>query len=181
MAIPVEQVAINLAVALGLSAVIGFERQWRNRLAGLRTNTLVALGAATFVIFSSLVPGDGSPTRVAAQVVSGIGFLGAGLIFREGMSVRGLNTAATLWCSAAIGILAGAGYLLYATVATGFCRVRQPSVAADRELHQPAAADVNGTRDRLPGIGHMPRPGRGAHSSAPLAGPCRLRVVAAPA
>ena len=120
MAIPVEQVAINLAVALGLSAVIGFERQWRNRLAGLRTNTLVALGAATFVIFSSLVPGDGSPTRVAAQVVSGIGFLGAGLIFREGMSVRGLNTAATLWCSAAIGILAGAGYLLYATVATGF-------------------------------------------------------------
>src|SRR3981189_1151015 len=62
MTIPVEQAAINLAVALGLSAVIGFERQWRNRLAGLRTNTLVALGAATFVIFSALVPGDGSPT-----------------------------------------------------------------------------------------------------------------------
>jgi putative Mg2+ transporter-C (MgtC) family protein len=120
MAVPVEQATINLAVALGLSAVIGFERQWRNRLAGLRTNTLVALGAATFVIFSALVPGDGSPTRVAAQVVSGIGFLGAGLIFREGLSVRGLNTAATLWCSAAIGILAGGGYLLYATVATGF-------------------------------------------------------------
>ena len=120
MTIPVEQAAINLAVALGLSAVIGFERQWRNRLAGLRTNTLVALGAATFVIFSALVPGDASPTRVAAQVVSGIGFLGAGLIFREGLSVRGLNTAATLWCSAAIGILAGGGYLLYATVATGF-------------------------------------------------------------
>src|SRR5712672_1957408 len=120
MAIPVEQAGINLAVALGLSAVIGFERQWRNRLAGLRTNTLVALGAATFVIFSALVPGDASPTRVAAQVVSGIGFLGAGLIFREGLSVRGLNTAATLWCSAAIGVLAGAGYLLYATAATGF-------------------------------------------------------------
>jgi putative Mg2+ transporter-C (MgtC) family protein len=61
MAIPIEQAAINLAVALGLSAVIGFERQWRNRLAGLRTNTLVALGAATFVIFSALVPGDGTP------------------------------------------------------------------------------------------------------------------------
>jgi putative Mg2+ transporter-C (MgtC) family protein len=89
-------------------------------LAGLRTNTLVALGAATFVIFAALIPGEASPTRVAAQVVSGIGFLGAGLIFREGLSVRGLNTAATLWCSAAIGVLAGGGYLLYATVATGF-------------------------------------------------------------
>jgi putative Mg2+ transporter-C (MgtC) family protein len=120
MTMPIEQVAINLAVALGLSAVIGFERQWRNRLAGLRTNTLVSLGAATFVIFAALTPGEASPTRVAAQVVSGIGFLGAGLIFREGLSVRGLNTAATLWCSAAIGVLAGAGFLLYATVATGF-------------------------------------------------------------
>jgi putative Mg2+ transporter-C (MgtC) family protein len=120
MTIPIEQAAINLAVALGLSAVIGFERQWRNRLAGLRTNTLVALGAATFVIFAALMPGEASPTRVAAQVVSGIGFLGAGLIFREGLSVRGLNTAATLWCSAAIGVLAGGGYLLYATVATSF-------------------------------------------------------------
>ena len=120
MTIPIEQATINLAVALGLSAVIGFERQWRNRLAGLRTYTLVALGAATFVIFAALIPGEASPTRVAAQVVSGIGFLGAGLIFREGLSVRGLNTAATLWCSAAIGVLAGAGYLLYATVATGF-------------------------------------------------------------
>jgi putative Mg2+ transporter-C (MgtC) family protein len=120
MTIPIEQATINLAVALGLSAVIGFERQWRNRLAGLRTNTLVALGAATFVIFAALIPGEASPTRVAAQVVSGIGFLGAGLIFREGLSVRGLNTAATLWCSAAIGVLAGAGYLLYAAVATGF-------------------------------------------------------------
>jgi putative Mg2+ transporter-C (MgtC) family protein len=120
MTIPIEQATINLAVALGLSAVIGFERQWRNRLAGLRTNTLVALGAATFVIFAALIPGEASPTRVAAQVVSGIGFLGAGLIFREGLSVRGLNTAATLWCSAAIGVLCGAGYLLYAAVATGF-------------------------------------------------------------
>src|SRR5262245_17846187 len=120
MTIPIDQAAINLAVALALSAIIGFERQWRNRLAGLRTNSLVALGAATFVIFAGLVPGEASPTRVAAQVVSGIGFLGAGLIFREGASVRGLNTAATLWCSAAIGVLAGAGYLLFAAVATAF-------------------------------------------------------------
>jgi hypothetical protein len=91
MTIPIEQATINLAVALGLSAVIGFERQWRNRLAGLRTNTLIALGVATFVIFAALIPGEASPTRVAAQVVSGIGFHGARLIFREGLSVRGLQ------------------------------------------------------------------------------------------
>jgi putative Mg2+ transporter-C (MgtC) family protein len=120
MAIAIDQAALNLAVALGLSAVIGFERQWRNRLAGLRTNILVALGAASFVVFEQLIDDQSSPTRVAAQVVSGIGFLGAGLIFREGLSVRGLNTAATLWCSAAIGVIAGAGYPLYAALATGF-------------------------------------------------------------
>ena len=97
-----------LVTAVVLGAAIGFERQWRQRLAGLRTNTLVALGAASFVVFSGLVPGDNSPTRVAAQVVSGIGFLGAGLIFKEGLSVHGLNTAATLWCSAAVGVLSGA-------------------------------------------------------------------------
>jgi len=108
MTISIGQAALDLAVAVSLGAVIGFERQWRNRLAGLRTNALVALGSATFVVFEALMPGDTSPTRVAAQVVSGIGFIGAGLIFREGLSVRGLNTAATLWCSAAIGVLAGA-------------------------------------------------------------------------
>jgi putative Mg2+ transporter-C (MgtC) family protein len=115
--ISLQQTAANLGVALALGAAIGFERQWRQRLAGLRTNTLVALGAATFVVFESIFPGDGGPTRVAAQVVSGIGFLGAGIIFREGLNVRGLNTAATLWCSAAIGILAGAGAWPHATLA----------------------------------------------------------------
>jgi putative Mg2+ transporter-C (MgtC) family protein len=114
------QAALNLGIAVGLGAVIGFERQWRNRLAGLRTNALVALGAGTFIVFAGLFPTSDSPTRVAAQVVSGIGFIGAGLIFREGLSVRGLNTAATLWCSAAIGVLAGAGFVGYAGLATGF-------------------------------------------------------------
>jgi putative Mg2+ transporter-C (MgtC) family protein len=113
----IHQTAANLGIALALGAAIGFERQWRQRLAGLRTNTLVALGAATFVVFESLFPGDGSPTRVAAQVVSGIGFLGAGIIFREGLNVRGLNTAATLWCSAAIGVLAGVGAWAQAVLA----------------------------------------------------------------
>src|SRR5712664_2489227 len=116
MTMSIEQAAINLAVAFCLSAAIGVERQWRQRLAGLRTNTLVALGAASFVVFASLFPGEASPTRVAAQVVSGIGFLGAGIIFREGLNVRGLNTAATLWCSAAVGLLAGSGAHLQATL-----------------------------------------------------------------
>jgi uncharacterized membrane protein YhiD involved in acid resistance len=103
-----------------MGACIGFERQWRQRMAGLRTNTLVAIGAASFVVFSGLFPGEDSPTRMAAQVVSGIGFLGAGIIFREGLHVTGLNTAATLWCSAAVGLLAGSGHPLHAALATGF-------------------------------------------------------------
>lgn len=119
MAMTLEMAAINLGAALLLGGAIGFERQWRQRLAGLRTNTLVAIGAASFVVFSSVFPDEVSPTRVAAQVVSGIGFLGAGIIFREGLNVRGLNTAATLWCSAAVGILAGAGAIAYAALVAG--------------------------------------------------------------
>jgi putative Mg2+ transporter-C (MgtC) family protein len=112
--------ALNLFAALTLGALIGFERQWRQRMAGLRTNTLVSLGAATFVSFASLLDHDTSPTSIAAQVVSGIGFLGAGIIFKEGLNVRGLNTAATLWCSAAIGVLCGSGHYPHAAVATVF-------------------------------------------------------------
>lgn len=85
-------------------------------MAGLRTNALVALGAAAFVILGMLTPDEISPTRVAAQVVSGIGFLCAGVIMRDGLNVRGLNTAATLWCSAAVGTLAGMNFLLEATI-----------------------------------------------------------------
>jgi putative Mg2+ transporter-C (MgtC) family protein len=118
MPIELVDVATCLGSALLLGATIGFERQWRQRFAGLRTNTLVALGAATFVVFGRLLPGDLGSSRMAAQVVSGIRFLGAGIIFREGLNVRGLNTAATPWCSAAIGVLAGAGALAYAALAT---------------------------------------------------------------
>lgn len=110
----------NLGAAFVLGGIIGFERQWRQRLAGTRTNTLVALGAASFVVFAGLFPGEASPTRVAAQVVSGIGFLGAGIIFKEGFNVSGLNTAATLWCSAAVGVLCGAGFYPHAVIATAF-------------------------------------------------------------
>jgi putative Mg2+ transporter-C (MgtC) family protein len=119
MTIALDAAAINLAVALSCGAVIGSERQVRQRMAGLRTNALVALGAAAFVIFSMLFPTEVSPTRVAAQVVSGIGFLGAGIIFRDGFNVHGLNTAATLWCSAAVGLMAGAGAPLFALMLTG--------------------------------------------------------------
>lgn len=114
-----ETAAVNLGVALACGALIGSERQVRQRMAGLRTNALVALGAASFVIFSGLYPDEVSPTRVAAQIVSGIGFLGAGIIFRDGFNIHGLNTAATLWCSAGVGMMAGAGALDYALLLTG--------------------------------------------------------------
>ncbi|MCU0815649.1 MAG: MgtC/SapB family protein [Cypionkella sp.] len=113
-----EQAAVNLGVALVCGALIGSERQVRQRMAGLRTNALVALGAASFVVFSGLYPDEVSPTRVAAQIVSGIGFLGAGIIFRDGFNIHGLNTAATLWCSAGVGMMAGAGAWPFALLLT---------------------------------------------------------------
>jgi putative Mg2+ transporter-C (MgtC) family protein len=117
MTAQLAQAGLNLLIAACLGAAIGLERQWRQRLAGLRTNTLVALGAAIFVTYSHVVPDGAGDKRIAAQVVSGIGFLGAGVIFKEGLNVRGLNTAATLWCSAAVGLLAGEGLALYGLVA----------------------------------------------------------------
>ena len=102
--------ASKLGLALVLGSAIGIERQWRQRSAGLRTNALVSLGAVAFVLLSrSLTASGGDPSRIASQIVAGIGFLGAGVIMREGLTVQGLNTAATIWCSAAVGSLAGAG------------------------------------------------------------------------
>lgn len=106
---PIE-FAIKLAVAFGLGAAIGFERQWQHRSAGLRTNTLVALGSAAYILISEVILGkSGDPTRIAGQIVVGVGFLGSGVIMREGFNVQGLNTAATIWCSAAVGCLSGFG------------------------------------------------------------------------
>jgi putative Mg2+ transporter-C (MgtC) family protein len=120
-AVGVGVFAGRAVVALILGAVVGLERQWRQRTAGLRTNALVALGAALFEMFAVILTGQPGvdPTRIAAYVVSGIGFLGAGVILREGISVRGINTAATIWCSAAVGVLAGAGYLPAAAIGAG--------------------------------------------------------------
>jgi len=100
---------LHLGTALLLGGAIGLERQFGHHPAGLRTNTLVCLGAMLFVsIASALEPVVGS-VRIASMVVGGIGFLGGGIVFREGMSVRGMNTAATLWCSAAVGAMIGSG------------------------------------------------------------------------
>jgi putative Mg2+ transporter-C (MgtC) family protein len=110
---------IRLAVAFGLGAIVGLERQLRQGLTSARTNALVAVGAAQFVSLSALL-GAGDPTRIAAQVVSGVGFIGAGVILHTGMTIRGLNTAATLWSAAAVGSLAGAGFLLEAVIGACF-------------------------------------------------------------
>ena len=102
----------KLFAALLLGAFVGLERQWRQRMAGTRTNALVAAGASAFVMAGSLLEHDPTAAgRVASYVVSGVGFLGAGVIFKDGANVRGLNTAATIWCSAAMGVLCGFGYL----------------------------------------------------------------------
>ncbi len=100
--------ALRLFAALLLGAAVGAERQWRQKNAGLRTNTLVSLGAAAFVLLSIEIGGDATG-RIASYVVSGIGFLGAGVIMKDGLNVHGLNTAATIWCSAAVGTLSGLG------------------------------------------------------------------------
>ena len=110
---------INLICCLAFSFLIGIERQWRRRIIGLRTNVLVCIGAFLFVSFSVQMASD-DITRIAAQVVSGIGFLGAGIILKDGNNVKGLNTAATLWCDAAIGVLCAGGLLIEAAIGT-FC------------------------------------------------------------
>ena len=107
----------HLLGAVTMGAAVGLERQWRQRMAGTRTNALVAAGAAAFVMCGMLLGNDVSAQgRIVSYVVSGVGFLGAGVIFKDGANVRGLNTAATLWCSAAIGALCGLGALNLALV-----------------------------------------------------------------
>jgi putative Mg2+ transporter-C (MgtC) family protein len=110
--------ALRIGVALFLGGLIGLERQFRQHPAGLRTNALVSVGAALFVSLTHLLGDESSPTRIASYIVSGVGFLGGGVILREGMTVKGMATAATLWCSAAIGTLSGAGYPGHALIGT---------------------------------------------------------------
>jgi putative Mg2+ transporter-C (MgtC) family protein len=110
----------RLLLAAGLGAVIGLEREYHQKPAGLRTNILIALGSALLTILSISIGTDGStPDRIAAQIVTGIGFLGGGAILRSGMSVHGMTTAATIWVNAAVGMAAGAGEFATASAATG--------------------------------------------------------------
>ena len=104
-----KEFALRLLLAVALGILIGIERQWRQKSAGLRTNTLVSLGSAAFILLSINIGGD-AMGRVASYIISGIGFLGAGVIMKDGVSIQGLNTAATIWCSAAVGTLAGLGF-----------------------------------------------------------------------
>jgi putative Mg2+ transporter-C (MgtC) family protein len=115
-----RETLMALATAFVLGTAIGLERQWRQRSAGLRTTVLVALGSAAFADLGARLLGADGATRLISYVVSGIGFLGAGVILKEGANIRGLNTAATLWCSAAVGAFCGSGLIGEAVVVGGF-------------------------------------------------------------
>lgn len=127
---------VSLGVAFVLATLIGAERQYRQRTAGLRTNVLVAVGAAAFVDLAMHLNGNSGGVHVIAYVVSGIGFLGAGVIMKQGMDVRGLNTAATLWASAAVGACAGADMVAQAVALTIF-------VLAGNTLLRPLVNAIN--------------------------------------
>jgi putative Mg2+ transporter-C (MgtC) family protein len=164
---PFVRTLVALAAAFVLGTLIGFERQFRQRTAGLRTNVLVAVGAAAFTDLGFRLLGAEGATRIIAYVVSGIGFLGAGVILKDGAQIRGLNTAATLWCSAAVGAFAGAGLpadaaLLSAFVLAGNTLLRplvnyvnrrpmsQGQIEAKYQVHAMCLqADVNDVRDLL--------------------------------
>ena len=120
VASPYAHTFVGYATSFVLGTLIGLERQWRQRSAGLRTNVLVAVGAAAFSDLGLRLLGTEGATRIISYVVSGIGFLGAGVILKDGTNIRGLNTAATLWCSAAVGTLSGSGLPAEAATLAGF-------------------------------------------------------------
>lgn len=130
---------ISLGAAFILGTLIGAERQYRQRTAGLRTNVLVAVGAAAFADLASRIGGPTDAMRVVANVITGVGFLGAGVIMKEGLNVRGLNTAATLWCSAAVGSCTGTDMLAEAVLITFI-------IIAGNTILRPVARAI----DRLP-------------------------------
>ena len=120
----IYDVFLRLVLAAALGGAIGLEREYRHKPAGLRTNMLIALGSALFSVMSvQLGSGAGSPDRIAAQVVTGIGFLGAGAILRSGENIHGLTTAVTIWVNAAIGMAAGLGAYAVASVAAAITLV----------------------------------------------------------
>jgi putative Mg2+ transporter-C (MgtC) family protein len=110
---------LKLLLALAAGGLIGLEREYRDKSAGFRTLIFISMGAATFTILSSRLALDNDPTRIAANIVTGIGFLGAGAILRDGMRITGLTTAATIWLSAALGMAIGGGEYLLAGLLAG--------------------------------------------------------------
>ncbi len=131
---------LRLGLAFVLGTLIGVERQRRSRLAGVRTNALVATGAGMFVLLASLTTPATNTLAMAAQVVTGIGFLGAGVIIRDGLNVRGLNSAATVWCAAGVGVLAGSGFYLPAVIGCGFVLLSNLVLRPLARRFDPAAA-----------------------------------------
>ncbi|HWY37397.1 MAG TPA: MgtC/SapB family protein [Bacteroidia bacterium] len=112
----VEENSIKLIVSLLAGAIIGAEREYKSKNAGFRTIILITVGSTLFTIISFSMAGNFDPTRIASNIITGVGFLGAGAIFREGLNVKGLTTAATIWISAAIGMAIGAGQYEFAGV-----------------------------------------------------------------
>lgn len=149
MTMPALEMIVRVGLATLLGIAIGIERQWRARMAGLQTMALVSMGAALFLILGAYTfHREQDPTRVAAQIVTGIGFLGAGVIMKQGASVTGLNTAATLWSTAAVGALAGAWMWREAVVGAGI-------IIAGNTFLYPLAARMDRARSKT-GREHVP-------------------------
>jgi putative Mg2+ transporter-C (MgtC) family protein len=155
--------SLRLIVAAALGLAVGFEREIHGHPAGLRTHMLVSVGSALFTVLSAYAFGASTnpnidPTRIAAQIVSGIGFLGAGAILKDGIVIRGLTTAASLWATAAVGMAAGAGEHIIAAVATGVIIVSLwPINALAERLHGTAAPEVQVrlSMERLESLGDV--------------------------
>jgi putative Mg2+ transporter-C (MgtC) family protein len=147
---PTADIVLRLLLATGLGAAIGIERELRQKPAGLRTNILIALGSALLTMASiEIGRGGGTPDRIAAQIVTGIGFIGGGAILRSGETVHGMTTAATIWVNAAIGLAAGAGFFAMATVTTVITLFVLALLAPiERYFEQRAGIDPAEHRDR---------------------------------
>jgi putative Mg2+ transporter-C (MgtC) family protein len=150
---PVIDLVQRLLLAAGLGAALGLEREYRKKPAGLRTNILIALGSASLTTLSMTIGAHGgTPDRITAQIVTGIGFLGAGAILRSGTTVYGMTTAATIWVNAAIGMAAGAGEFVMATV-TAFLTLVVLALLGPLESYFERRAGTDG---------EQPSPGRSA-------------------
>lgn len=149
-------IAVRLTIAAILGAVVGLERERMNRAAGLRTHVMVSLGSALFTVLSVFAFREigkvNDPARIAAQIVSGIGFLGAGTIMKHGATVKGLTTAATLWVVAAIGMASGAGFYAAATATTLVALLTLVFMkGAERALGGQALCNLDVTAPKQPG------------------------------